>query len=115
MQGINLQDYRAIAGSVEDVFHPQARYFSISRQETTYDLVDLSEGFPQVKADELFVVGVRPRAFNLGVKNFGVAVEYAHRLRGFSGPDGADINAGAATKINNSIGDLETFLQRRSG
>ncbi len=75
--GIDPRDYRAGGrGSLDDLFHPQARYLSIQRVERTLQAgPDAGQTIPV-----LLVEGVRPRCLNLGVKRFVMAVA-ANRRR----------------------------------
>ena len=57
-------------GKIEDVFHPQARYYSIQRVHR--ELVAGPYTGEHVHA--LLVDGARPRILNLGVRRFFVAI-----------------------------------------
>ncbi len=84
-------------GTLADVFHPQARYFSIQRVHR--QLIHGPYAGEHVYA--LLVEGVRPRVLNLGVRRFFVALT-VNRNRVLSRDQDAE-----------KIEALEAYLLRR--
>ncbi len=134
IQGINLDDYVASSGNIKDIFHSQARYFSIEKKKIIYFKTGTDDdGFDiGLMAPSLSVSGARSGAFKLGDKKFNVNIKYAgavslyNSLQEKNGTRARyNVREGVITlqqiksqvreKINEKINLLEQFLLRRLG